>query len=96
MLALLVDDSLHCDPEESPDVSLVADDGDAVDQGHGVGQVGEVHEGAADQAEPGIGGHARTVDMLQKGPMNIVGNNLDVLESTSLCESTTGIFSWNG
>ena len=52
MSSHLVDDRLHRDPEESPDVALVAHDGDAVDQGDGVGQVGEVHEGAADQTEP--------------------------------------------
>ena len=50
--AVLTQDGLHRNPQEPPDVSLLVDDGDAVDQRDGVHQVREVDEGAPDQAEP--------------------------------------------
>ena len=49
---VLTEYSLHGHPEEALDVAPLVDDGDAVDQRHGVHQVREVDEGAPDQPEP--------------------------------------------
>ena len=49
---VLTEYSLHGHPEEALDVSPLVDDGDAVDQRHGVHQVRKVDEGAPDQPEP--------------------------------------------